>query len=363
MLFRAFPPERRAKAATVLMIPTVVAPATGPVIGGLLIDRASWHWIFLVNVPLGIVTFAIGAIFLREHRERSESPFDLPGFLLSGIALASLLYTLSEGPIKGWASGTIIASGLIGVTAAALLVWCELRAEHPMLALRLLHQRLFGLTNLTQVFVHASFLGLLFLVALFLQQAHGLSPLETGLTVFPEALGVVASAQVVGRIYARVGPRRLMGVGLLGSALTMASFSTIDGDTSLWTVRLLMFIAGATVACSFVSLQVATFAAISPADTGRASAIFATFGHAGAAIGVALGATTLTTMLRSPSSDTDQQLFHAFHGAFFVVAALALAGSLTAWRIRDSDAAATLRRGHQPPGTTGRPAIEAVSPS
>ncbi|MCU1359748.1 MAG: oxidoreductase, partial [Ilumatobacteraceae bacterium] len=242
-----------------------------------------------------------------------------------------------------------------------LLVWWELRIEHPMLALRLLRQRLFGLSNLTQVFVHASFLGLLFLVALFLQQARGLSPLHTGLTVFPEALGVITSAQIVGRLYPRVGPRRMMGCGLIGSVIVMSLFATIDADTSLWTVRLLMFMAGATVACSFVSLPVATFAAVSPADTGRASAIFATFGHAGAAIGVALGATTLSTLLPTSPLAGDQRVYHAFHGAFFVVAGLALIGSMAAFRIRDSDARATLR------ATTPRDAldlaiIEAASP-
>jgi predicted MFS family arabinose efflux permease len=303
-------------------------------------------------VPIGIATFTIGALLLKEHRERSDAPFDVLGFVLSGVGLASLLYTLSEGPTKGWASATIITTGTVGVAAAVLLVWWELRIEHPMLALRLLRRRLFGLANLTQVFVHASFLGLLFLVALFLQQARGLSPLQTGLTVFPEAIGVIVSAQVIGRIYPRVGPRRLVGAGLMAGAVVMALFATIDADTSLWTIRLLMFAAGATVACSFVSLQVGTFAAISPADTGRASAIFATLGHAGAAMGVALGATTLATLLPSPDgvAATDERLYRAFHAAFFVVAGLAMLGSLVAWRLRDSDAASTLRKHAQPSG-------------
>ena len=106
MLFRAFAPERRAKASTVLIIPTVMAPALGPVIGGLLVTQLSWRWIFYVNVPLGIVAFAFGFFFLREHREPTAGPFDAAGFVLSGGGLALVLYALSEGPFKGWRCGT-----------------------------------------------------------------------------------------------------------------------------------------------------------------------------------------------------------------------------------------------------------------
>ncbi|MBI5088435.1 MAG: MFS transporter, partial [Actinobacteria bacterium] len=285
----------------------------------------------------------VGALMLREHRERSESPFDLQGFVLSGAFLASLLYTLSEGPTSGWGSPTIATTAIVSLAASAALVWWERRIEHPMLDIRLLQQRLFGLANLTQVFSYASFLGLLFLIALCLQQARGLTPLETGLTVFPEALGVVVSAQVVGRIYPYIGPRRVLALGLTAGSVTLAAFATIDADTSLWTIRLMMFAAGAAVACSFVALQVGTFAAISPADSGRASAIFTTFGHAGSAIGVALAATVLTSRLPRGGGGPNAETFRAFHTGFRVLALVALAGSVVAWFIRDEDAASTLR--------------------
>ena len=146
MLMRAFPPERRAAASKVLIIPTAIAPASGPVVGGLLVDWLSWRWVFYVNLPLGIATFIFGWIFLTEHKEPGVGRFDLPGFLLSGSGLALILYGLSEGPSRGWASPVVWGTALAGLSAFAVLVWVELRIEHPMLQLRLIGDRLFRST-------------------------------------------------------------------------------------------------------------------------------------------------------------------------------------------------------------------------
>jgi EmrB/QacA subfamily drug resistance transporter len=343
MLFRAFPPEQRARAARILMIPTVTAPALGPIVGGLLVDKLSWHWIFIVNVPIGIAVFAFGAVFLHEHREPRAGGFDLPGFVLSGGGLALVLYALGQGPIKGWGSAGVVFAGASGVVAFAALVLVELRTRYPMLHLRLLGNRLFRATNVAALFGYGSFIGFLFLMPLFLQEARGLSALDSGLTTFPEAIGVLVSSQIVGRIYGTIGPRRLMAGGLTAVACTLAVGSLLELDTNLWLVRLLMFVTGAGMAFVFVPLQAATFATITPADTGQASAIFSTQRQVAAALGVAILATVLS--VRLPGGDlaagTDQ--VSAFHGAFLVGGALALIGALASLVIRDSDAAPTMR--------------------
>ncbi|MGD9793276.1 MAG: DHA2 family efflux MFS transporter permease subunit [Acidimicrobiia bacterium] len=350
MLYRAFPPERRAKASTVLMIPVVVAPASGPVLGGLIIEHASWHWIFLVNIPIGVITFVFGLVMLTEYRERTVTAFDLPGFVLSAGALACVLYAVSQGPAAGWGSPEIVISGAIGIALSVSLVWWELRAPEPMLQFRLFSSRMFARSNLAGVFVYGSFIGVLFLTALFLQQARGLGPLDTGLTIFPEALGVISAAQIVGRIYSRVGPRRLMGFGLIGTAGIMTLFTQIDAGTNLWLIRGLLYATGFSIAFSFVSLQVATFATISPADTGRASAIFSTVRQASAAAAVALLATVLTSLLPSSAGPdsvglvASPEVFRAFHRTYLVAAGLAFIGSAVAWSFRDSDVAHTLKR-------------------
>ncbi|MDT7772809.1 MAG: hypothetical protein QOC67_1733, partial [Pseudonocardiales bacterium] len=115
MLFRAFPPRERIRASAILTVPTTLAPALGPVVGGLLVDSLSWRWVFYVNVPIGIAAFLFGLLCLDRSAEGHPGRFDLAGFLLSGAGLGLLMYGLSEGPNLGWSTVPVlvsIASGL-----------------------------------------------------------------------------------------------------------------------------------------------------------------------------------------------------------------------------------------------------------
>src|SRR2546421_1621020 len=248
MLYRTFPPAERVRISSILIIPNVIAPATGPVLGGLLVDSLSWRWVFFVNVPLGIAAFLFGLLFLQEHREPKAGHFDLPGFLLAGTGLALVLYALSEGPTSGWTSLTVLGSTLGGLLLLSTFVVVELRKREPLLDLRLLGNLMFRTASLVSLFSSAGFLGVLFVAPLFLQQGLGVTPLTSGLTTFPEALGVVLSSQIVARLYPRVGPRRLMVAGLTGVTIVVGPLVLIGPNTSLWLMRVLIFLMGAGMA-------------------------------------------------------------------------------------------------------------------
>jgi EmrB/QacA subfamily drug resistance transporter len=346
MLFRAFPPEQRAAASKVLIIPTAIAPASGPVIGGLLIDKLSWHWVFFVNVPLGVGAFVFGVVFLREHREPRPGRFDLPGFVLSAIALSALLLALSEGPQRGWGSPVVAGAAVTAILGAIVLVRVELTTPEPMLNLRLLRNRMFRSTNTVSAFSTASFLAVLFIMPTYLQVVKGASALAAGLATFPEALGVLCSSQLVGRLYPGIGPRRLMIAGLVGMSSCMVLLSRVDLSTSLWVVRVLMFMLGSSFAFMIISLQAASFATISPADTGRAAALFSTQRQMCAAIGVAIVATYLAAFLPGDEGEGAAPIdqVSAFQGALLVAAAIAACGISAAWHVRDTDALGTMRR-------------------
>ena len=344
MLMRAFPPERRAAASRVLIIPTAMAPAMGPVVGGLLIDSLSWRWVFFVNLPVGLAAFVFGAIFLHEYKQEGTGRFDPAGFLLSGAGLALILFGLSQGPNHGWASPIAVVPLVTGAAAFAVLVYVELHIEHPMLQLRLIRERLFRTTMLVSTFSTGGFLGLLFVMPIFLQEARGVSAVQSGLTTFPEALGVLSFSQVAGRVYPIIGPRRMMSSALVCVGLLMLAFTQVDIGTNLWTIRGLMFLTGGCMSFSFIPLQAAGFARISPAQTGRASAIYNTQRQMSSALGVALLATVLSTLLPEPGSASFVAgEVDAFHGAFITAACLAFIGSLVALTIHDSDAAQTMR--------------------
>ncbi len=332
MLFRAFPPAERARASAVVTVPTAIAPALGPVLGGWLVDDPGWRWIFYVNVPVGLATLAFALVFLREHKEPAAGRFDLWGFLCSGGGLALVLYAISQAPADGWTSAPVVASGLLGIMLFGLLVVLQLRRPAPMLHLRLFGDRMFRSANLSMFMVYAVLLGVLFLLPLFLQELRGLSALESGLTTFPQALGMLLMVPVTSRLYPRVGPRRMLTIALAGITVTSALFLLVDLGTNLWWIRAIMFLRGVSMSFAVVASQAAAFASIRSEETARASSLFNTNRQVAASIGVAALATVLG----------ERNSVAAFHDAFAVSIVFGLLGIAFALRIHDEDAAASL---------------------
>jgi EmrB/QacA subfamily drug resistance transporter len=346
MLFRTFPPAERARVSTLIMFPTLIAPALGPVIGGFLITNASWRWIFYINVPVGLTAFIVGLRLLREHREPTAGPFDLGGFVLSGGGLAASVYALSQGPLEGWTSPKVVFFGVLGITMLVAMVIVETHKRQPMLALRLLRDRMFRNANIVSFFSIGSFIGLLFVIPQYLQTLRGLSAQQSGLTTFPQAIGVGCSSFIAGGLYKRVGPRRLISGGLFLASLTIFAFHWLTLDTSLWWIRGLVFLRGFCMGFAFVPMQAASYATIAPADNGRAASIFSTQRQVAVSVSVAILATILIRYSPGVGGTVDlaAQLHYleGFHVTFYVAAAMALVGALAALMIHDSDAAGTM---------------------
>ena len=345
MLFRVFPPAQRAKVATIIMIPTLVAPALGPLLGGVIVTHFSWRWIFLVNVPVGIVGLIVGLRYLREHREPRAGGFDVPGFVLSGSGLALIVFSLSEGPRLGWGSTQVLAAAAMGLCCATAMVIVELRVEHPMLHLRLLKNRMFRQCNIVSIFSQASFLGVVFIMPLYLQNFRGLSPQRSGLTTFTQPFGVLISSQIAGRLYKRIGPRRLMTGGLLAAGMVISSLAFITATTSLWVISSVIFVRGLCMGFSFVPMQAASYATIAPSDNGRAASIFSTQRQVATSVSIAVLVSVLSSYmtLSGPPDDAGRALT-GYRLAFSIAVAFALLAAFAASFIRDADAAPTMAR-------------------
>jgi EmrB/QacA subfamily drug resistance transporter len=348
MLFRAFPPAERAKAAVILNIPIVLAPASGPILGGYLTQYYSWPWIFRINIPVGIIGLIVAGLLLKEHKEERPGRLDVPGLVLSTAAMASLLYALAEAGARGFGDSRVMLFGLVGLAALTAFAAVELRTKEPMIDLRLLGDRMFRTANGVQMVAFAAFAGALFLVPMLLQLEMGLSPFQSGLTTFPMALGVMSMSQFSGRIYGRVGPRRMMVTGLIGASFSTLLLMTVDLETSQWWIRLFMFVRGLSFALLLVPLQAATFATIRTEDMGRASSIYSSARQVAMSFGVALMATVLSSRLAHYGATlgdpaTAQRSLQAFHDGFIAATVLALVGAAAALLfIRDKDAASTM---------------------
>jgi EmrB/QacA subfamily drug resistance transporter len=351
MLFRVFPPEERIRASSILTVPTTLAPALGPVLGGLLVTDLSWRWVFYVNVPIGAAALAFGARFLRQHTETKPGRFDLAGFLLSGIGLGLLMYGVSEGPDLGWGSAEVLATAAAGVTLLVAMVAVEQRTAEPIVALRLLGNRLFRSSTGVLILASIAFLGTLYVMSLYYQDGRGLTALGSGLSTFPEAIGVMIGAQLASRVlYPLLRPRRLITLGLTGTAVSIGLLSLLGAHSSLWWARLLMFTMGLAMAQVFVPTQAVAFATISPGATGRASTMFNAARQVGGAIGVAL-LTTAIVLTGTTHLVAGHQVANltAYRIAFLVAATFCLAGVASSLSIHDADAAATIpSRRHNP---------------
>ena len=346
MLFRVFPPAERIRASSILTVPTTVAPAVGPVLGGFLVTDLSWRWVFFVNLPLGIAAVTFGLLCLERSDPLDAGRFDRPGFLLGGAGLGLLMYGISEGPLMGWSDPAVLGACLVGALLLTAMVLVELRVTRPLVDLRLLKGRLFRSTNGVMFLASAAFLGTLYLIPLYFQDARGLSALQSGLSTFPEAFGVMAGAQLASRlIYPRLGPRRHITFGLLGLTLTMLLLTQISVTTNLWLIRVVMFALGLMMGQVFVPTQAASFAKISPADTGRASTFFNTMRQVGSAVGVAILSTVLIGIGSTHATGGGvQPNMRAYHLAFATAAIFAIAAAAFSLTIHDSDAAETMVR-------------------
>jgi EmrB/QacA subfamily drug resistance transporter len=336
MITRVFPPAERIKANQVLIVPTLLAPALGPVIGGALVDGLSWRWIFYINLPVGIAAILVGLLFLPAGSEHPAGRFDLPGFLLAAAGFPLVMYALSTGSSSGWGSALVLGTGLPGAVLLVVFALVEQRVAEPLLRLRLYRDRLFRITSFQLTAATGGFIGTLFLVPLLLQNGLGFSAIHSGLSTFTEALGGMTGVQLTTRLYKRVGPRRLMMAGMCGTVTTIGLMSLAGPSDAFWMIPLLMYFTGGSFGFAISPSQTANMATITPAETGHASTLQNTVRQAGAAAGVALLGTVLA------ATGAGARDLAGYHLAFLAAACLMALGVACSCFVNDADAAPTM---------------------
>ncbi len=303
MIFREFPPEERGLALGTLGVPTLLAPALGPILGGYLVTFVSWRVIFFINIPIGIVAMILAALFLREARAEERSRFDLPGFITAAYGLAALLYAFSESTTNGWGSAKVLGFLLSGALSLIAFIAIEItkanRGVQPLLDLRLFANRSFAAGNIGLVFVIFGLFGSFFLLPIYLQVLRGQSAFQAGLILLPQALAAMVSVIVGGRLVDRIGVRAVVIPGLLLLAFADWQLTFITLNSPFWWLQMLLVLLGLALGLTGQPLVVAALADIREAQQiADASTITTVTRSVGASMGIAILATFVQTQTK-----------------------------------------------------------------
>jgi EmrB/QacA subfamily drug resistance transporter len=232
----AFPPEERGKAVGAWTAWGGIGTVLGPVVGGQLVDAASWRWIFAINIPIVLVTLLLVERAVPQSRERDpDAKVDVVGATLCAVGLAAMTFGLIEQPVRGWGDPAVLVT-LIGgaLLFVSFLAW-EARSSHPMLPLGLFKRRNFALGNFETFSMYGGLGLLFFFLILFLQQVAGYNALEAGSASIPVTIVMFLLSMRFGALADKYGPRFFMGVGPLVAAVGLAWFLRLDADVDYLT--------------------------------------------------------------------------------------------------------------------------------
>ncbi len=327
IMTRAAGPARIGRLMAILGVPMLLGPIMGPIIGGWLIDSASWHWIFLINLPLGVTAIVYAWIVLEKDSPEPSESFDFLGMLLMSPGLALFLYGVSSIPGEGtFTANKVWIPALIGLVLIVAFVFHTFRPEHPLLDLRLFKDRNLTVSVITMFLFVSAFFGGLLLVPTYFQEVRGESVLMTGLLVAPQGIGAMLTMPIAGALADRLPVGRIVPFGLVTIVIGMFGLTQIEADTPYWQLIMWLFIMGLGMGGSMMPLFTSALKTLSHTETARGSTLLTVNQQIASSVGVAVMSVLLTNhfkdsdlaypamaALRDPSAD---------HGAPNVVAGL-----------------------------------------
>ncbi len=331
LLSAAVPAERRGVALGAWGAVSGLAVALGPLVGGAIVEGISWHWIFWLNVPIGIALLPFAWRRLTESRGPSDR-LDLPGLVLASVGLLALVWGVIDGNAKGWASPEIVGSIGFGVLLLVAFVFWEGRAPAPMLPLRFFRSRAFSMANLSSLLMYFGMFGSIYLLSLFLQNIQGYSPFQAGLRILPWTIAPIFVAPIAGAMSDRIGGGILMGTGLAMQAMGLAWIGLVASPSVDYAMLIVPFVlSGIGMGLFFAPVANVVLSAVRPEEEGQASGANNAIREVGGVFGVAvLGA---VFSLFGNAQGTPQAFIDGFRPATIFGAAFVAVGAVAAFAI------------------------------
>jgi EmrB/QacA subfamily drug resistance transporter len=327
LLAEAFPAEQRGLALGVWSGISGIGVALGPLVGGALTQIASWHWIFWVNVPIGIALIPLAASRLVESRGEVKR-LDLPGLALVSSGLFGVVYGLVRSQSLGWSSSEVVLSLAAGAALLVAFVWQERRTSEPMLPLEFFANRGFAVTNAVSIAMYFGMFGSIFFLSQFLQNVLHNSPLQAGVKLLVWTGAVMVVSPVAGFMSERYGSRMFMVAGLGLQAIALGMLATLASVHQTYASMVIPFVlAGSGMALVFAPSASAVLSSVRTSQTGQASGATNAIRELGGVLGIAVLATVFTS---HGSYGSAQAYVNGLVPTMWVGAAVLAAGALIA---------------------------------
>ncbi|HEX4244891.1 MAG TPA: DHA2 family efflux MFS transporter permease subunit, partial [Acidimicrobiales bacterium] len=351
-LARAAGPRRIGRAMSMVGIPTVLAPIIGPTVGGLLLEHLSWHWIFYVNIPVGILAVIVSVRVLPGDRPEPAGRLDVTGLVLLAVGLPAAIYGLAE--IQSGHTLRWVASLVIGLTLIAAFAWHARRVPEPLLDTRLYQKPTFVAASVATFCLGAAIFGGMILLPLYFQNVRGTDPVVTGLLLIPQGIGVAIAMGFTGRLVDRVGG----GIVALGGVTITALFTLplvfIGAHTSYVWIGATLMVRGVGVGSSMMPSMAAAFAVLRPDEIHDASPQLNVIQRVGGSVGTAILAVILSHNVADASTSagasgpTPSALARAFGDTFWWALGITAAAAVPAAFLMVSERQTRRRGGLSP---------------
>ncbi|MCW2967457.1 MAG: family efflux transporter permease subunit [Solirubrobacteraceae bacterium] len=324
MMAEAAGPKRMGRVMSVVAVPAMLAPILGPTLGGLILDNASWRWIFFINVPIGLIAVPLALRILKPSGAGKAERLDLRGLGLMATGLPLLTYGVAEiGTTGGFSSAKAVVPSVVGVILLAIFALHALKVPNPLLDLRLYKRRTFASASFAMFCLGGSLFGSMILLPLYWQQIRHESVLHTGLLTAPQGLGMALVMPLVGRLSDRYGGGPLALFGVIVTALLSIPFALIGAHTSITGLSVAMFVRGIGIGFAFMPAMAAAFAALDRSELSHATPQLNVLQRVGGSMGTAVLAVVLARASRG--AHTVEAAAQAFGTAFWFALGLTAA--------------------------------------
>jgi EmrB/QacA subfamily drug resistance transporter len=298
MMAEAAGPERMGRVMSIVAVPAMLAPILGPTIGGLIVDNASWRWIFYVNLPIGMIAVAAALRILPSVERKPANKLDYLGLALMATGVPLLTYGLAEiGATGSFTSAKVVVSTLAGLALIATFVLHALRHKHPLLNIRLYRRPTFSSASFAMFCLGAALFGGMILLPLYWQEIRHESALQTGLLTAPQGLGMALVMPLAGKLTDRLGGGPLALFGVIVTAITTIPFGLIGAHTSIVWLSIAMLLRGMGIGFAFMPAMSAAFASLERSELPDATPQLNVLQRVGGSIGTAVLAVVLQRAL------------------------------------------------------------------